>query len=101
MAKMTPHKRAVAITGEYQDRQGQTKKRYTAVGTLFQYDDGGFALKLDALPAGNTWNGFISFFDIEERDAKGGSRGGGSSAPYDFNADLDDPIPFATPYSVW
>lgn len=68
MPKMTPHKRAVAVTGTYTDRQGNEKKRYANVGTLFQYEDGGFALKIDSIPVGDGWNGFISFYDL---DAKG------------------------------
>lgn len=64
---MKPYKKAVAVTGSYTDRSGNEKKRYTNVGTLFQYDDGGFSLKLDSVPVGDGWNGFISFYDLEER----------------------------------
>lgn len=85
---MKPYKRAVAVTGTYEVR-GETKKRYTNLGTLFQYDDGGFSLKLDSVPVGDGWNGFISFYDIEEKggSAKPASGGGG---------DLDDmgDVPF-------
>jgi hypothetical protein len=107
---MKAYKQAVAVTGSYTDRQGNEKKRYTNVGTLFQYDDGGFALKLDSVPVGDGWNGFISFFDIKPRDGAGGngdadtSRGSGREQPSrreDFSADLDDSIPFATSLSVW
>ena len=87
MSKMKPYKRAVAVTGTY-EVQGETKKRYTNVGTLFQYDDGGFSLKLDSVPVGDGWNGFISFYDIEERkDAKASGR----AAPHH---DINDDIPF-------
>lgn len=98
---MKPHKRAVAVTGKYTDRQGNEKKRYTNVGTLFQYDDGGLTLKLDSVPVGEGWNGFISFYDIEERSSGGGGDGGtergsgrAQSSRQDFSADLDDDIPF-------
>lgn len=64
---MKPYRRAVATTGTYTGRDGQEKKRYQNVGTLFQYDDGGFALKLDAVPVGEGWNGFISFYEIEDK----------------------------------
>lgn len=102
MAKMTPYKRAVCVTGSYQDRNGQEKKRYVNVGTLFQYDDGGFALKLDTIPVGQGWNGFVSFYDIEDTRQHGAGNGGGQQArSYDeskpreeFSADLDDEIPF-------
>lgn len=98
MAKMTPHKRAVAVTGSYTDRQGNEKKRYTPVGTLFQYDDGGFALKLDSIPVGDGWNGFISFYDLEDRkqnDDANPRRESSREQPREkFSADLDDEIPF-------
>lgn len=96
---MKPYKRAVAVTGSYEDRGGNTKKRYTPVGTLFQYDDGGFALKLDAAPIGG--EGWISFFDLDRKDGdKPASGGGGSSAREDFSVDDGDQIPFATPYGL-
>lgn len=86
MAKMTPHRRAVAVTGTYEVR-GETKKRYANVGTLFQYEDGGLALKLDSIPVGDGWNGFISFFPIEDkRDS--GSRSEPSAEPF------SDDVPF-------
>lgn len=99
MAKMTPYKQAACVTGTYTDRDGNEKKRYVNVGTLFQYEDGGFALKLDSIPVGQGWNGFVSFFDIKARD---GAQGGGgqraaqqaSKPREDFSADLDDEIPF-------
>lgn len=63
---MKPFKRAVAITGTYH-KAGETKKRYTNIGTLFQGDDGSLSLKIDAIPAGNTWDGWVSFYDFETR----------------------------------
>lgn len=86
---MKPYRRAVAVTGSYTDRQGNEKKRYTNVGTLFQYDDGGFALKLDSVPVGDGWNGFISFYEIEAK----GDQSGAKSASSD-SYDRDDSIPF-------
>ncbi len=44
---------ATIVTGEYQNAQGETKKSYMTIGTLFIYDNGGMSLKLDALPVGN------------------------------------------------
>ena len=43
----------VAVTGEYTNSQGEQKKSYLTVGTLFVYDDGGMSIKLDAFPVGN------------------------------------------------
>jgi hypothetical protein len=90
MSKMTPHKRAVAVTGTYTDRNGSEKKRYTTIGTLFRYDDGNLSLKIDAVPVGQGWNGFVSFYDLEER--KTGSETSTGTASPDLN-DAGD-IPF-------
>lgn len=88
MSKMTPHKRAVAVTGTYTDRNGSEKKRYTTIGTLFRYDDGNFSLKIDAVPVGQGWNGFVSFYDLEERKT-GSETSTGTASP-----DLNDEVPF-------
>ena len=56
---------ATIITGEYQNNQGETKKSYATIGTLFIYDDGGMSLKLDALPIGN---GNINFYEKKPKD---------------------------------
>jgi hypothetical protein len=53
----------VAVTGEYTNNQGEQKKSYLTVGTLFIYDDGGMSIKLDAMPIGN---GNLSVY--EKRD---------------------------------
>lgn len=91
---MKPHKRAVAVTGTYTDRTGAEKKRYTNVGTLFQYDDGGFALKLDSIPVGDGWNGFISFYDLEDRKQNDDANPRREQPREKVSADLDDEIPF-------
>ena len=51
---------AIITTGEYTNAQGEQKKSYLKIGTLFVYDDGGLSLKLDAVPVGN---GNISFYE--------------------------------------
>ena len=88
MSKMTPYKRAVAVTGTYTDRNGSEKKRYTTIGTLFRYDDGNLSLKIDAVPVGQGWNGFVSFYDLEDRKT-GSETSTGTASP-----DLNDDIPF-------
>lgn len=59
---------AVATIGEYKDRNGETKKRYVNVGTVFENDKGQLSLKLDAVPCAQEWTGWISFFEPKERD---------------------------------
>ena len=94
MANMKPYRRAVAVTGTYTDRSGNEKKRYVNVGTLFQYDDGGFSLKLDSVPVGEGWNGFISFYEIEDRRETGTGQRQADRPRETFSADMDDEIPF-------
>lgn len=55
----------VATTGEYTNNQGEQKKRYLTVGTLFVYDDGGMSIKLDAIPT--NFNGSLSIYDKQDR----------------------------------
>ena len=90
---LKPYKKAVATTGTYTDRQGNEKKRYVNVGTLFQYDDGGLTLKLDSLPVGDGWNGFISFYDIEDKRQDDVNPRRDRAEP-SMDAALNDEIPF-------
>ncbi len=53
----------IVHTTEYQ-KDGQVKKKYTTVGTLFIYDDGGMSIKLDAIPVG--FDGKLSVYDRDE-----------------------------------
>ena len=62
---------AVIETGEYTDQQGNQKKRYMNIGTLFVYDNG-MSLKLDAVPVGN---GNISFYDKKPKQTQGQQQG--------------------------
>ncbi len=57
---------AVATVGEYQ-QQGETKKRYQRVGAVFEDEQGRMSLKLDAVPVGQFWSGWISFFEPRPR----------------------------------
>jgi hypothetical protein len=101
MAKMSRYKRAVAVTGEYV-KDGVTKKQYTNVGTLMKYEDGGLAMKMDALPLGD-FNGWISFYDFDEERKQGYDKGTTAAreafAPAgpdigDGAGNFDDDIPF-------
>ncbi len=45
-------------------KDGQQKKKYTTVGTLFIYDDGGMSIKMDAIPVG--FDGKLAVYDRDE-----------------------------------
>ena len=61
---------AVATVGTYKDRNGEEKKRYVNVGNVFENDKGQLSLKLDSVPVGNEWSGWVSFFEPKERDGQ-------------------------------
>jgi hypothetical protein len=61
---------AVATVGTYKDRNGEEKKRYVNVGSVFENDKGQLSLKLDSVPVGTEWSGWVSFFEPKERDGQ-------------------------------
>lgn len=65
---------AVATVGTYKDASGQERKRYANVGTVFENEDGRLSLKLDTVPVGPGWSGYIQFFDPKPRDSQHGDR---------------------------
>jgi len=60
MSTVTKIMDATITTGTYKNAQGEEKKSYLKIGTLFIYDDNGMSLKLDAVPVGN---GNINFYE--------------------------------------
>jgi hypothetical protein len=96
---MQAHRKLVAVTGKYTNKEGQEKSQYSNCGTLFQRDDGSFCIKLDSLPLGD-FNGWINCYDLEEKRqesyAKGTQQAREAMAPqgkpeHDFT---NDSIPF-------
>ena len=61
----------LATIGEFTDRAtGEKKKRRVRVGTVFLDDNGHESIKLDALPVGGTWNGWLAKFPIREKEGE-------------------------------
>jgi hypothetical protein len=99
---------AVATVGKYKNNQGEEKKRYLNVGTVFEGDDGRLSMKMEALPISTEWSGWVSFYELKQdgqprqnshNEAKSNgyapeprSTGAGGIA-VDKDTDLDD-IPF-------
>jgi hypothetical protein len=92
MASRPTHDLAVK-SGEYQDRNGETRSRWKNIGTMFTRDDGGFAIKIDSLPIG-TWDGWISVFGKEDRGGGQAGRQGRAAGRQEDMGGLDDEIPF-------
>lgn len=58
---------AVAAVGTYTDRQGNEKKRYVTVGAVFENDKKQMSLKIESIPVGGEWNGWVSFYEPKEQ----------------------------------
>lgn len=84
---------AVATIGKYKDREGNEKKRYMNVGTIFINDDGNLSMKLDGIPVGPEWSGWISFYEpkVKDRNSENKTEGPAKSSA---SEELDDDIPF-------
>jgi hypothetical protein len=54
---------AVATIGEYTTKTGEKKKRYTTIGSVFEDNAGRLSLKLDCVPVGPEWSGWVSFYE--------------------------------------
>jgi len=50
----------VATVGEYRDGNGETKRRYKKCGILTVNDQGEPSVKLDVVPIGQEWNGWLN-----------------------------------------
>lgn len=94
----------VLLTREYQ-AGNETKTAYTKVGVAFATKNGGWSVKMEAMPA--PVDGMFSFvlFPPKPREDNGGrqsngggqSRQGGYSGGGHVGADDSDNIPFAPP----
>lgn len=75
---------AVAVVGTYKTNDGDEKKRYVNVGSVFEGEKG-MSLKLDAVPIGPDFNGWISFYEPKGRY---------KPEPKGDMSDLTDDMPF-------
>lgn len=95
---MKRYKRAVAKTGTYIHPQSQQEKnRYCNIGTLFrgENDDGTpyLSLKIEQVPVGGDWDGWVSFFDFDEKKPAN-KQPAPKTAPRQAEPAFDDDIPF-------
>lgn len=68
-SKLKPYARVKAKVREYTDSEGNTKGVYTDIGTLFASPHfSNITIKLDAVPIGNYWGGWLSIFKIEDKE---------------------------------
>lgn len=74
----------VAVTGEYTNKDGETKKRYAKVGVILETKNGPM-LKLETVPLG--WDGFAYLNEPKSNEERSSTRRGQS-------AGMDDDPPF-------
>jgi hypothetical protein len=100
-----PSKRTHDVTatvGEYTAANGAVKKRYVNVGSLFTGEDGRMSIKLESVPVGQEWSGWLSIFPVKDKDDRESQRRQDPPAnrhgkePYSGQAedDASDSIPF-------
>ena len=89
---LTKVKNLVATMGKYIDRNGNEKNRYITIGSMFERQDGSICLKLDAMPIGEEFTGWVNCYDPRSWDNEP------SGDPHDKSvaehALKDDHIPF-------
>lgn len=80
-----------AKCGEYEDRDGTKKARYTRCGVVFEGRDGKLSAKLDALPV--AFDGWLNFWEPKEKDNTSPMRNALTAGrrPVD---DIDSDVPF-------
>lgn len=83
----------VAITGKYQDKDGNEKNRYTNIGVVLETAKG-LSLKLEAVPVG--WDGWAGLYEPKEREGSERQQSPQQQRrePPRGNSDFGDPIPF-------
>lgn len=60
---LTKIKNITVTTGEYKAHDGEIKKRYQNIGSVFEREDGSQCLKLDSIPIHVDWDGWANFYD--------------------------------------
>lgn len=63
---MTKTHDLIATVGKYM-KDGEEKKRYVNVGAGFCDDQGRLSIKLETVPVGPEWSGWLSLYPVKER----------------------------------
>ena len=67
---MKQFKKVVANVGKYTDANGNEKNRYLTVGKAFVRDDNSVCVKIDSMPIGNEFTGWLNFYDLDDDKAR-------------------------------
>lgn len=79
-------KRFDVVATVLEERNGEEKKRYVKCGVAFEGDKG-LSIKLESVPVGMGWNGWLSLYEPREKEGAPAKRGR-------TDADEADPLPF-------
>lgn len=63
---MKQWKKVVATVGKYTDANGNEKNRYVTVGRAFLRDDKSVSIKVDSMPVGPEFSGWLNLYDLDE-----------------------------------
>lgn len=74
----------VGANGSYTNAEGEEKVRWVRIGSVFKREDGTVCAKIDVLPVGGEWNGWVNMYAEEEDKPKSRRKG----------ADFSDDVPF-------
>ena len=74
------------------EKNGEQKKKYTTVGTLFVYDDGGMSIKLGSIPV--NFDGKLSVYDRDNKQQPQQSQQSHYASPAPSVDATDQEIPF-------
>tara|TARA_R110002110_G_scaffold112168_6_gene278976 strand:+ start:2877 stop:3164 length:288 start_codon:yes stop_codon:yes gene_type:complete len=91
---LTYIKDVVATTGKYINAQGESKNSYQTCGKMFERDDSSICIKLDAIPLGNEWDGWLNMYDKKEWAGGGGATKAQAAPAEKTSTDSIDGIPF-------
>lgn len=87
---MKQFKKVVATVGKYTDANGQEKNRYVTVGRAFIREDKSVSIKVDSMPVGPEFSGWLNLYDLDEdRQGQAPARAAPAPAPAD-----DTELPF-------
>ena len=88
---MKQFKKVVATVGKYTDANGQEKNRYVTVGRAFIREDKSVSIKVDSMPVGPEFSGWLNLYDLDEdRQGQAPARAAPAPAP----APVDEDLPF-------
>ena len=83
----------VAKNGEYEDKNGDKKTRWTKVGVVMETKTGGLAAKIELFPMG--WDGWCQLAEPDQKELSPAKEGGKANG-YQKQAvdEIESDIPF-------